>query len=94
VAEVRAAAGADLDHPAAQAGKQLAAVLGAAATFADLGDSRVDASKHRMGGALCHHAPVRDSSPLARRCLASARIAARSNVSQVHWVERAVPRGL
>lgn len=48
VPEVRAAAGAHLNHSALQAGEQLAAMLGAAATLADLRDPHIDAGEHRM----------------------------------------------
>jgi hypothetical protein len=58
VPEVRAAAGAHLNHSTLQAGEQLAAMLGAAATLADLRDPRIDAGEHRMRGMFGHCSPV------------------------------------
>ena len=52
MAEIRAAASADLDHPATQAREQLAAVLGAATALGVLRDPRIDAGEYRVGGVL------------------------------------------
>ncbi len=70
----------------------------ACSRFAERSSFASTRARNAMDGRL-HHAEHRadytlSSSPLARRRFPSARIADWSNVSHVHLVERAVPRGL
>lgn len=56
--EVRAAAGADLHHPAAQTAEQLTAMLGTAAALTELGDPRINAGEHWARGMCFHQLPA------------------------------------
>src|ERR1700735_2956509 len=65
--EVRAAAGAQLDHPTTQASEQLPAVLICTATLSNVRDLRIDAREYRMRGVLSHQSTVPLASPVSSR---------------------------